>query len=398
MTRSRPAAEKALEELQRLARLSTPRASGQKWTWGQIPEDLCDDEHRALELVGSEVDALEHLKGTLAEDERFEYMEKRAVDDATWRFVCLASLQRTESHVDQFISDHGQGPRHLICYFPVELLKVPEETEVHGVTFIPAESAKLPEKLWAPDPRATMESVVGVGCTGTNYERMMLRARGVAEHALRLLRVGLREHRSIHDRQLLFRLGVGYWFSDTASGWQRRGDEGLGFELNEAMLEVAMSPTIATLPATGTNDVERCANRALGWFEQAQRAVEPLMELLFLFFALEAILGNKAEGEKARGLAVRRAILAHKTTGSFMHPYRVYSLYDEVRSTAVHGGDPPEITKDEVGKFAWDVRRALNEFLDFARAEGFSRRGRVLASLDGDPDVAEINERFLPEE
>jgi hypothetical protein len=63
MTRSQPAAEKALQELQRLVRLSTPRAFGQKWTWGQIPEDLCDDEHGALELVGSEIDALDHPQG-----------------------------------------------------------------------------------------------------------------------------------------------------------------------------------------------------------------------------------------------------------------------------------------------------------------------------------------------
>jgi hypothetical protein len=398
MTRSGSAAEKALEELQRLARLSRRREPGEKWMWGQIPEDLRNDAHGGLELVGSEVDALEHLKETLAKDERFEHMEERAVDDATWRFVCLASLRRGESHVDQFIAEHEQEPRQLTCYFPVELLKVPEETEVHGVTFIPAASAVVPEKLWAPDPRPTMDSVVAVGCRGTSYESMRLRAREVAEHALRLLRAGLREHRSIHDRQLLFRLGVSYWFSDSASGWQSRDDAGLGFELNEAMLAVATSPTIATLPAAGRNDVERRANRALRWFEQAQLAMDPLMELLFLFFALEAILGNKAEGEKARGLAIRRAILAHKTTGSFTHPYRVYSLYDEVRSTAVHGENPPEVTKDELVTFAWDVRRALNEFLEFARAEGFEKRGRVLRALDDDPDVDEIAERFLPEE
>ena len=138
MTRSGSAAEKALEELQRLARLSRRREPGEKWMWGQIPEDLRNDAHGGLELVGSEVDALEHLKETLAKDERFEHMEERAVDDATWRFVCLASLRRGESHVDQFIAEHEQEPRQLTCYFPVELLKVPEETEVHGVTFMPA--------------------------------------------------------------------------------------------------------------------------------------------------------------------------------------------------------------------------------------------------------------------
>jgi hypothetical protein len=59
MTRSRPAVEKALEELQRLARLSSRQHDlGEKWRWGQVPEDLRDDEHAVLELVGSELDAL----------------------------------------------------------------------------------------------------------------------------------------------------------------------------------------------------------------------------------------------------------------------------------------------------------------------------------------------------
>jgi len=274
--------EKALEQLQRLAR---QHETGETWRWGQIPEDLRDDEHGGLELTGAELDALEHLNETLPNDQRFEYMDEKTIDAATWRFVCLASLRPDMSHIDQFISDHAQPPRDLICYFPVELLKIPAATEVHGVKFIPTGSANLPERLWAPDPRPTMESVVAVGCKGTSYVRMMLRSREVAEHALRLLRAGLREHRSIHDSQLRFRLGVGYWFSDTASGWQRRQEEGFPFELTEKMVEVALSPAIATLPSVGRTDVERRANLALEWFERAQLAVDPLMRLLFLFFA-----------------------------------------------------------------------------------------------------------------
>ena len=390
--------EKALEQLQQLAKLpARQHETGENWRWGQIPEDLRDAEHGGLELTGAELDALKHLNETLPNDQRFEHMDEKAIDTATWRFVCLANLRPDESHIDQFTSDHARPPRDLTCYFPVELLKVPAETEVHGVKFIPAESAKPRERFWGRDPQPAMESVVAVECTGTSYVRMMLRAREVAEHALRLLRAGLREHRSIHDSQLRFRLGVGYWFSDTASGWQRRPEEGFPFELTEKLVHVALSPAIATLPPVGRTDVERCANLALGWFEQAQFAVDPLMRLLFLFFALEAILGNKAEGEKARGLAIRRAILGHKTGEGFSHPGRIYLLYDEVRSVAVHGGDAPQVPEDEIVKFSWDVRWAINEFLDLARQEGFGKRGRLLAILDGDPAVAEITERFLPE-
>lgn len=170
--------EKALGQVQQLAK---PRGrqpeTRAKWRWGQIPEDLCDDEHDGLELIDAELDTLERLNTALPSDQRFEYMDEKEIDAATWRFVCLASLKPDEDHIDQFISDHARSPQELTCYFPVELLKVPVEMEVHGVKFISAERAKLPERWWGPDPRPTMESVVAVACKGTSYERMMLRAR-----------------------------------------------------------------------------------------------------------------------------------------------------------------------------------------------------------------------------
>ncbi len=132
-----------------------------------------------------------------------------------------------------------------------------------------------------------------------------------------------------------------------------------------------------------------------GEFRTICEALAPTWTL-FLFFALEAILGNKAEGKKARGLAIRRAILSHKTNEGFTHPGRIYLLYDDVRSVAVHGGDPPHVPEDEIKKFSWDLRWAINEFLDLARQEGLSKRGRLLAILDSDPNVTSIEERFLP--
>jgi hypothetical protein len=395
----RSCVEEALEQLQQLARLpGRPRELEERFRWGQIPADLCDDKDHDLVLTDPEFAAFEYLNDALPDDQRFEYMDKRAVDAAAWRYVCLVYMRPDENHVERFISEHAQPLRDLTCYFPVELLKVSAETQVHGVRLIPAENAELPERLWAPDPRPTMASVIAVECTGTSYAKMMIRAREVAEHALRLLRVGLREHHTIHDDQLRFRLGVGYWFSDTASGWQRRRDEGFPFELTETMREVAMSPAIASLPPEGCNDIERCANLALKWFERSQLETDSLMRLLFLFFALEAILGNKAEGRKARGLAIRRSILGERMRQGFPHPALIYLLYDQVRSVAVHGGNPPNVPEDEIDKFSWDVRWAINEFLGLADKEGLSKRGRLLATLDSDPNVAAIEEGFLPDD
>ncbi|MCW3068743.1 MAG: hypothetical protein JWL67_1368, partial [Solirubrobacterales bacterium] len=138
-------------------------------------------------------------------------------------------------------------------------------------------------------------------------------------------------------------------------------------------------------------------NRALKWWEQAHLAVDPLMELLFLFFALEAILGTDRGGPKARPLALRRAILSHKTTEHFAHPVRVYGLYKDVRNAAVHGSEAPKVADDELTAFSWDVRRALNEYLDLAKAEALTNRDGVLAALDSDPAAERIAEEFLPD-
>jgi hypothetical protein len=70
------------------------------------------------------------------------------------------------------------------------------------------------------------------------------------------------------------------------------------------------------------------------------------------------------------------------TSGGSRHPSRTYLLYEDVRSAAVHGEAPPEIGEREVSDFAWDVRRALNEFLEFARREGLTKRAQVRRALD----------------
>jgi hypothetical protein len=103
----------------------------------------------------------------------------------------------------------------------------------------------------------------------------------------------------------------------------------------------------------------------LGWFERSQLATDSLIELLYLFVALEAILGDTSEGLKAPALAIWRAMLGLAASGSFAHPARVYVLYDAVRSAAVHGEQPPEVSPEDVNRFAGDVRRAINEFLGY---------------------------------
>jgi hypothetical protein len=185
------------------------------------------------------------------------------------------------------------------------------------------------------------------------------------------------------DRQLRFRLGPVVWFDDSIrAGWTSPPEEGWELELDDGLLRHATSQQISTLPAEPSNDVESRAERALEWFERAQLAVDPMVQLLYLFSALEAILGDRSEKLKAPALAVRRAMLGLLTSGGFTHPNRTYLLYDEVRSYAIHGEAPRPISQREVDDLAWDVRRAINEFLEYARAKGFTKRAHVRKALD----------------
>jgi hypothetical protein len=376
--------EHALTELCRLIRRPPPAEPPRTVVSGQVPEDLQSEGFRSIALFPDEARKLEDVRALLTEDLRFEHLKELATKDATWRFVCLAHMQPKGDLVADFVAEHAREPIERTCFFPVEWLTVKSEVELYGIRLMPPEAVELPETQFGPDAKQTMTSIIAVGSRGTNYSKMSARARSAAERALRLLRATLREDNWVPNQQLRFRLADLVWFDDDAGGWASRPDGGWDLELDEQLLRRATSQEISMLPLVASNDIERRVDLALRWFERAQLAVDPMVELLYLFFALEAILGDKSEGLKAPALAVRRAMLGLLTTGGFTHPARTYALYDEVRSAAVHGEEPPAVNQKDVDSFAWDVRRAINEFLEYARAEGLTKRARVRKALDSD--------------
>ena len=226
---------------------------------------------------------------------------------------------------------------------------------------------------------------------------MKERASKKVEHALRQLRAGLREHRSIPINSSGSGSALHDWFDGGGGGWSTPSDRIIDVGLNNDLVELAASAEIARLPAEGGTRIEKAARRALQWFDDALLATDTLKEVLYLFFALEGILGDKSDKLKGENLALRRALLSHKLDQGFAHPGRIYGLYDKVRSEAVHGGEPLDVSESEVSKFQWDVRRAINEFLEYARKEAFSKPGKLLAALDSDPVRDEIKTSFLPE-
>lgn len=177
-----------------------------------------------------------------------------------------------------------------------------------------------------------IKAIAAVVVQGTDQRAMAERARLQAEHALRVLRISLREDRWVHPFQLRFRLGDHYAFeSGLGGGWEAPSNAGWEVELDAELLDLARRQPIWSTPMAPETGLERRIDRAMRWVEQAFLVEDSLLELLFCFFALEALLGDKSEGLKAQGLAFRRALLDSVTRERFAHPNRVAFLYEEVR-------------------------------------------------------------------
>jgi len=391
--------KKALKRLQQAARAPSRRRPYERSMFFTAPHPGGTGSV-VVDLNGAGAYAYDEACAHLAEDLRFEYMDQKEREAAAQSLAARAAVEKSESHVDWFVSEYAHEVRDLTCSFTVEHLIVDERRELFGATFIPAGDASLPTWLGgAPSP---LDSVIAVPTTGTSGLRMMERGKVSAEHALRLLRAGLREHRSIVDDQLRFRLGTHYWFTvdgEPRAGWQRRPGEPITFQLNDELVELAKSPPVADLREHGTNDVERRASRALAWWERSFAATDPIIKIVFLFTALEAILGNRSEGIKSDDLAMHRAALSEALDQGFSLPTRALGLYEHVRSLAIHGEEPVAVSREEAQAFEWDIRHAINEYLRFARESNLTKRKQVRAELEakrleieawlrGDDDVA----------
>jgi hypothetical protein len=390
-----PTVKSLLTELQQLAR-RRPAEDFVPVCSGTVPDDLQTEKVKALSLDASEHRVLTQLCGLLADDLAFEYLKEKTIKDLTWRFICQATLQ-TGDCVSSFLTEHRRLPAEHTCFFPVEHLKVDYEVELVGARLLPADAIELPVPFLGPDPGA-MQSIIAVKALGTSYNKMTARASEAASRALRILRVALRAHNWVPDNQLRFSLGTAAWFDDGASGWKGAPGQAWDLTLDKELVTLASSQAVASLPVVPGTDVEHRADLALQWFERAQLSVEPNLELLFLFFALETILGDKSEGLKAPALALRRAMLGLLVTGHFAHPKRINLLYDEIRSTAVHGEEAPDVTKDELNRFSWDVRAAIDEFLTLAARLGTTKRSRVRKALDTDPRRQGVVDALLEED
>lgn len=381
---SKTEVEKTLATLQQLIR-RPPTEGGERVVMNRrLPPDLTGGEAQFLRLLSEEVEAMDATKEALLSDFSFEHLRKP--DDEIWRFVAKCWVDKETNHVPDFIKEHNRKPFDLVCFIPVEHLSVPKATEVLDIRLLPIDNAEVPQA----EPYLSLEKPVGcvaaVPVRGTNLKLMAGRARFLASHSLRVMRIALREDRGIHDRQLRFRLGMSYAFDDKLSGWGTREDAAFDLEFVDVLVTRAENQPVSKMPAYPITDTDRKADLALRWMERAWLVGEPLVALLYLFFALEALLGDKSEGLKAHGLAFRQAMLSHIADGNFPNPNETWFLYDRVRSGAVHGENAPDVTWKDVQSFALDVRRTLNQYLTVTKEQKFAKRGRLLGFLDRHED------------
>lgn len=379
------AVERELRNFEALLQRDPSQSSAERpGRTGKIPDDLADEQNRTLLLNADEEAAREEAVTALETDLRFEYMKD--ADARVWRFACVCALGHQEDPVTAFMTENEREPEDRACYFPIEFLTVEQSVEIAGIRLLPTSHEEVPPAGMGFHLDPPVGAVVPIQVKGTNLGRMKERALPVVNRSLRIMRIALRAHFSISDMQLRFRVGEGYSFGDHLVGWKLRADAEVNLNIDDELVEHVQAQPVATLAEASRNDLQRRADRALRWIEDAALSTDPVEELLFLFFALEALLGRKDEGLKARGLAFRRAMLGVAASETFADPNRVFWLYEEVRSAAVHGEDPPEIDQREVGQFAWDIRNALAEYLKLAANEKLETRRAMLRFLGRHPE------------
>jgi hypothetical protein len=382
--------EKTLNRLQRAVRL--PSGHIERADYGMtinLLEDLATEEVESLVFTKAEVQLLAQAELEVSQDLRFEHLSRNEVQRALRRFICVSNLDQRTDHVARFIGDFGRELQDRRCYFPLLHMVIPEPYEIGGALFLPLGDERIPPSQFL-DTAPPCGGVVLVPTRGTDPRLMMKRGRDQVQHALRILRVGLREHNLLHDWQLRFRLGDTYALDKSYSGSQAPEDTATEGGLTEEMRQLIEGQALSSLPYGPRNDMERKAKLALKWADRARMATDPVEATLYLFFALEALLGDKAEGLKAFGLIFRRTVLGHAVTGYFSSPSLLYYLYDKVRSVAVHGGEAPEVTRNELVSFEGSIRRALNEYLTFAQQHGLTKQSQVRRALTEHEDAAQV--------
>ena len=325
----------------------------------------------------------------IAADERFEHLAPAG--DVIMEFAADCAADRQVDHVKAFMERRGQDASKRVCYFGVESLRVSLAAEVAGIRLLPLDDPEIPDTNPLFKIDQSIASFAAVPVTGTNDVLMAARARTLAEHALRVLRIALRQcSHGLNPQQLRFRLGISHVFAEGAGGWQMHDDVAYPLELPSDLAPILAAAVAGLPPTAAKKSINEKALLAVEWLDRAVFTSDPLVATLFRFFALEALLGDASDRLKNGPLALRQMTLSRIATGYFRHPDNTFLKYDQVRSYAVHGEIAPTVTPEEASDFAWAIRDTLDQYLTVANEHSFTRRRQLLDLLDGYPARDEL--------
>jgi len=158
-----------------------------------LPPELVTADYSAVVFSRADVAAITAAIDAVSEDLRFEYL--RDAKQIIERFAAECWTYRRGDRVPGFIETHARVPVVRNCYIPVEHLTVDTETDVFGIQLLAVTDVRLPPRDWKLQVDKPVGSVARVEVTGTDPGKMAARGRSRVEHALRILRVALREHR-----------------------------------------------------------------------------------------------------------------------------------------------------------------------------------------------------------
>jgi hypothetical protein len=356
----------------------------------KLPEDLATEDTKYITLHGVECELLDQLVAELAADLRFEHLQES--EKVVLRFVAEASLQRSTNHVPGFLEQHARTIQQHTIVFTTHHLQIPERLEFAGVTLLPPGDELVPDM-----PELAHEPNCGgylmIPCQGTNSGLMADRARLIARRALALLRIGLQMEFTYHPRQLRFRLGDTYVIASKHVGWKQAEDIAYAAPLTREVFDRVTSKHVSGVPLVDQKKgLMKQAQLAVDWISRSLIAPEPLIAMLYQFFALEAMLGDTAERLKSHQLAFRRTMLGHLVSDGWPAPESIYALYDQVRSAAVHGSETPMISAKTASGFESDVIQAVEQCLTFAATHGLTTRAQVRRALTTHEDVRAVLE------
>jgi hypothetical protein len=337
-----------------------------------------------VRLTAEQVSSIEAAEAAIAADERFEHLVPD--EDLILMFAADCAADRKADHVRAFMDSHGREAAERTCHFGVESLSVEQAAEVAGVRLLPLDAPEIPDTNPLFKADKSIASFAAVPVTGTNDVLMAARARELAEHALRVLRIALRQKDfGLNPQQLRFRLATSYAFADGGGGWQIHDNVAYPLTLPADLSSVLAAPAAGLPPTAAKRSIDEKALLAVKWLDRAVFTADPLVATLFRFFALEALLGKTSERLKNGPIALRQMTLSRIATGAFRHPDDTFLQYDQLRSYAVHGEVAPAVTTEQASDFAWAVRDTLDQYLTVASENGFTKRGQLLDLLDTYP-------------